>query len=1372
VHSAKIAVDVAQEHVDSQQQRPSPARGSKSDPRTPLGPLLTNAAAVPVAYFNLATQLRSGDMLEAAVSWYERAVLAAEHSNLDRMVVAALDGALGEAQRMLTGSPVDSRQQQLPPISTGSPYTRPPTHNQSERGQVPNIPEEDGLAYDPAYDVPTLGGDSAVASVAAWHRQRPKSAVSKLGGGYDTPPAPDKSTSVKEGGRSKLPTGVAAAVPGKSKRASGLGDSTGGTGDHEVEAIRDSLARQLMSLVQSRLNVEVQREQLSDVQRQEHLRQRRRDIAAVKQARSKELHTLIEMGFERQCTTEERLGVFESMLRAQNLQLNYGPSETPSDRYFEGMVVDVKRSLKANSDRDRCVIVRCRVNGTFDAEIIQSGELIINIQPSLIRVPPPPEEMLTASSLKTQPKETLYREAQRVQVLAPAGVKWFTGYIEKAEGRGLYKVEYLDGSFEEHVPAKRIRTCTGMEHNQGSSYEFSGATLLRTGGNQSTEADGEFRLAQPELFYVGQQVLMRFLHGVKWRMGTVMKVREDGQAYDVLLSGRQDVEKGVQAACIRHVESLLYGCGSEMAVGSRQPAPASPVAARPNNDMNRHGRKPSSPSRQSRASPSPGRPNQTTSNLKAIKSGRVSLNHVQSETRTRISDADGGGHIPPAPAARGGAASQQESSAIALRDRYAQEMHRGAAMLNASAAERKLARLVRQEKIRVSSAVKIQALIRGFLARTSATVQLRVSRHRASLIVEEANLTRGVNELLDRYAEALSLAVSKEADREVVSNVVVEQLPPVQQQQLTMQRSQSSQQGDEGIEERLNHIREAVTDESRQHALSMEKMRSELVAIHEDQLAHQRKELEGVLAREIRALSQAMTDAVNTRQIANAAPATVEHVPPSKASSPPKEASIGPVSPAGITLPLTAAAAAKESSEPDVQVLGESDQLTYAMDVAAVAHSMEHMKDAYLSVWGNSSVPHTEVVSLVASSTVEYSVVEAAVDNELLMSMHALNDGEDFKSVHWMTFVKDASPDPFYQLKVRLSPDSAKAAKLKLPGLKISGICKSHKAVNVTMNEQTKFEICATSLRLDDLVHRMLSLWNAHVAWASQGILISIALHKNLQRLAQQHGAFSTNASLTLPPTGCISDRFSLLADLSSIREEYFEAKAQYDSTVTEVLNEMRLLLLMWGYFPKPTGEAEEDCAATLMAFSSGLADLASSVFQPFREFIAFGGEVSAGPVDAAIFNEHLRAKYEGEGDCSVNTLLQKQFMDFSAALSVGAIFERLCLSPIMLASLQTWAHAFGHADMFNWSDWCRQNREWAALAIVSDTLDPRDVVIMFVLMLCYIFVSCRVVRTVVMKTLRPLSGPCLAISAAWFRPQKLPSSPRPGIRSSWRLAT
>ena len=213
---------------------------------------------MPVAYFNLATQLHNANMVEASVAWFERALAAAENSSLDEYVVGAFENALRDAQKhsdgsrqssyhQLAGSPSQGhltsqlsdhsreREVPLPPIHSSSPSSnsRPSVYNREERGHLLDDhflsqpePDPNGGGVEPGNDeygdlaVP-LGGagrnysqsqlnraSSVGTSNAGRHdghihlnsvedltsvvsgnsRQRPKSAVSKLGGGYDAPP--------------------------------------------------------------------------------------------------------------------------------------------------------------------------------------------------------------------------------------------------------------------------------------------------------------------------------------------------------------------------------------------------------------------------------------------------------------------------------------------------------------------------------------------------------------------------------------------------------------------------------------------------------------------------------------------------------------------------------------------------------------------------------------------------------------------------------------------------------------------------------------------------------------------------------------------------------------------------------------------------------------------------------------------------------------------------------------------------------------------------------------------------------------------------------------------------------------------------------
>ena len=1008
-------------------------------------------------------------------------------------------------------------------------------------------------------------------------------------------------------------------------------------------------------------------------------------------------------------------GALETMLRAQNFQTNFGPSETPGERFFEGMIVDVKRNMKVNSERDRSVIIRCRVNGTFDAEIIQTGELLVNINSSLLRVPPPPEEMLNPAEDSPQhgsnvQKKDIYRENQRVQCQALVGAKWFTGYVEKAYARGIYKIEYLDGSYEDNVPSKRLRPCSDREHNQSASFKFVGPSLLRVGdGQRGADSDmEETRLVQPEQFYIGQQVLMRFVYGLTWRLGTIMKVRENGQAYDVLLSGRQEVEKGVPASFVRHVSSMLYGCGNDPALGRQiasstatsmgTPFKSSQTVASPGT-----GRMKSS----NRATDSPvhggkDQKNGGQSNLQAIKLGR--LGYVLRETRTVDNDVNA--LIPPAQMVNGKDA-RQGVSALALRDRYAQEMHRGAALLNASAAERKLTRLVRQEKIRIRSVLRIQALVRGFLARAYARAKLQVMDRRKALSNGEAQLIREKKELLDRYAEALSLAVSRDEikRKDAMQGDLEEAVHSMPPQPATSPHSNLR------IEETLHQFRNAVMDEGKQHAVAMDKMRAELVAIHQHEMAVQRKELENLFEREIRGLGQVVLDAV--KQIPSPTSVSVDRN--ARCESPANVSFLGNDSAAVAPIDVVAEApmvAVSETSELDADRGCTEDggnshsEVIYDCGFAPRMMSLCDMKDMFLSLWGNSSMEHIEIVSVVASSTVSYSVQTAQLDNEIMPPIHVLQDAEEFKPVHWMMFVNDATPGPFYLLKVRLDSDEGRSCKLKFPSEKIGDICACRKAVNITMDERTKFEFYAASLRVDALAGLMGALWNAHLSWTSQQVLVSLALHKNLQNMVKQYlGHFSissTDLEVSATSVSWLSERYSLYEDMLSIRKEHNDAKDHYNATVLNIVNELRHVLSKWGYFHKREGSEVEDDDSTfaVVGFSDALLDLAGTIMSPFHSFIFYAGVVDDDkPFDMSHFNDALRSNYGSE--FCVSPLLKRIYTDFANSLHIASVFESF-LPTVMQLSHQTLVQAFAHPEIFNWKEWYSSNAQWVATVVVS----------------------------------------------------------------------
>ena len=73
-----------------------------------LGPILPSNLLLIFAYFNLATQLRHSDVVEASLTWYEKAIQIAESNHVDEDVLSLLITGLSDAQKYLNSVDFDS----------------------------------------------------------------------------------------------------------------------------------------------------------------------------------------------------------------------------------------------------------------------------------------------------------------------------------------------------------------------------------------------------------------------------------------------------------------------------------------------------------------------------------------------------------------------------------------------------------------------------------------------------------------------------------------------------------------------------------------------------------------------------------------------------------------------------------------------------------------------------------------------------------------------------------------------------------------------------------------------------------------------------------------------------------------------------------------------------------------------------------------------------------------------------------------------------------------------------------------------------------------------------------------------------------------
>jgi hypothetical protein len=580
-----------------------------------------------------------------------------------------------------------------------------------------------------------------------------------------------------------------------------------------------------------------------------------------------------------------------------------------------------------------------------------------------------------------------------------------------------------------------------------------------------------------------------------------------------------------------------------------------------------------------------------------------SLSHLLLETIAHnLSPALPPPRSPPHPTAAPPSHAALPPKTMSTRDKYAQEMHINTATVTAVTTERKYLRLLRNEMKRNSGAVRIQAAVRGYLQRSELKRQIGLFKQRKVLEHQELEWLRYDRSVLEKLCGLLRVSLERlkregeERGEEQRRGEELRRKLEERVQELLAIHEQREAEAAAAAEEEGQGERSDDDNVGEVAALTMEQMRGELLSLQETQLLKQREEFESLL----KGLGKEMTTALLS---------ALPH-----------------------TLPPPTAAPSAEGEE--AQEGQEGDDCEEALVVKEPPlPDIEHIKNLYLPLWGNDSFPVVEIVSLVASSTVEYSLLEASIDTSpegYPVALYPLHDNESFKNIHWTIFTRDAAgdlllpssagpgatlglapaltpptpagapPNSFYLMKIRLNSSSGKTCKLKFPATKISEICANRRSVNVTLNDFTKFEISGTSLRVDELADCFLKLWDSHVAWVTQKIITSATLCENLQCFLKMifeqssAAAFTASApSLLLEggsqmvrtskargrpggggegyPIGWLTQRYDLLSCLWNAVKETRSAKRQYDQTVERCVEELALLLKRWGYYPGST---------------------------------------------------------------------------------------------------------------------------------------------------------------------------------------------------------
>jgi len=1137
-----------------------------------------------------------------------------------------------------------------------------------------------------------------------------------------------------------------------------------------LKSVQDALSKQLNSMIQFREKVYRQKKEVKEQEKLIQIRERQRQKDISKAERKRDLSTAVEMNFERRCAHDDRAGIFDSILRAQRLKAidDIQFVERGSEHFFEGMVVDIKRSSKANSERDRCVIVRARVNGTFDAEIIENGELLINIHPNVIRIP----------TLPSDDKRIVAREysvGEKVSCRAGKYGRWFTGFIEKVLSAGHYKIEFTDGTIEDGVSHKRLRPAKSTsEKDPASGFDIA--------------------LVENE-FYVGQEVLMRFPYGCKWRLCTVTKVRCDGESYDVLLNGRQEAEKGVSRSCLRHQGSLLYGYGNEYCPSRRtlarclshhNPEDSSLSPGKSDNQeqervfINSQGDYSLKTPPKGKKATQLGKHYHTTGkksnrqledgNMLAVSRSDRILD-LKQQQQQQLSPAKSPIVDPGSPTKqeRGMAATPSATVRVVnnpatngvaistMRDRFVQEMHRNVSLLNTSATERKFARIIRHERNRIEGIVRIQAVARGYVVRSKMKLMSQHVDSSKKLQGDEIDLSAAQIELMDRYMQALSVAIFKNNPVEEGNVDTPPARPMTASSMAAMKRVANlitSDLPDEfGLEEAAEmddevDVFDRITD-------PIEKMKMEMLDIHQQQLKKQRDEMKELFMSEMKGLGSQIMRNIHPddeNQHLRSSHHLSIHSQHAGALESFRQSGVGSASlifQNELSHSHIEAGIHTQSRVDSEQ--NDNDSLIFGLD-ETVIQDIDWMKDMYLSVWGNAEFKPVEVVAIIAKSKTHFTIQEASLKDQLRPVVHMANGSNEFIGAHHIFYVKEPENKENFALRVRLVNSTGKACRLKCPGDKVADLCENKRTVRITLDSKNSFEIASSSLRLDVLSQCLERLWDAHVAWMAQRLLIRIALHRVVQGISAlfvsfpdgeeeetaegtetQPGAMEGIETKTepiekeevvepldetepeaeledgtekktnemedfedmlrkqaRPKDKWVSHRYILFQELSSIIRSGQEHFEQYQSSLQQTQFELISLIESWRFFEYTSSVS---LSIPVNDLSEQLYQLASSLFTPYEAYFTVHGSESY--VDSEVIKENLKVRHNQE---TIQPILRGIYMDFVAYFAVGKIFEEFCLSPLMTLSHQKTVKGYAYAETYEWQSLCAHSRTWAYL--------------------------------------------------------------------------
>jgi hypothetical protein len=700
-----------------------------------------------------------------------------------------------------------------------------------------------------------------------------------------------------------------------------------------------------------------------------------------------------------------------------------------------------------------------------------------------------------------------------------------------------------------------------------------------------------------------------------------------------------------------------------------------------------------------------------------------------------------------------------------MRDRFVQEMHRNVSLLNTSATERKFARIIRNERNRIDSIVRIQAVARGYIVRSSLKLVTHYDISSKQLQGDEVDLSTAQIELMDRYIQALAVAIFK--NDSVDGNDKPSPSRPMTASSRAALKNVadliSSEMPEEfGMEEAVEvddevDVFDHITD-------PVEKMKIEMLEIHRQQLKKQRDEMKELFALEMKGLGtqiiQNFHHEDDNQQLSHHQSVTSQHHASVLESF--RQSGVGSASQIfqhELSHSHTDHGNNTLSRVSCGQNMVDVDSYIFGMD-ETIIQDIDWMKDMYLDIWGNAEFHPVEVIAIMAKSKTHFTILDASLKDQLCDVVHVAGTKSEFIRSHHVYFVKEPENKDSFSMKVRLVNSSGKACKLRCPGDKIADLCENRRTVKITLDSKNQFEIASSSLRLDQLSRCLECLWDAHVAWMAQRLLIRIALHRVVQGISALFVSFPQGEKEDeLPQTETeVADGIETTENyVADINVERNLVQAQGETVVSseetsggdEMDPESRLdketpsveQFMQEHAIPKDRWMSHryilfQELASILKSGQEHFEHYQESLQQTQIQltsiieawkFFEYSSSVSNSiPVNELseqlyLLASSLFAPYEvyftAEGSerfvngaaikeklqsrhdrDTIQPILKGIYLDFISFFSVKGVFEEFCLGPLMTLSHQKVVKGYAYAETYDWRSLCAHTRTWSYL--------------------------------------------------------------------------